>query len=200
MKDWKNTKQSVAVTLGTTSGKMTTENREQMDYYATDPKAVRLLLELEKFEGKIWEAACGEGSLSEEMKRLGYEVFSTDIINRGYGDKFMDFLWFDNSEPIDMNIITNPPYRYANQFIIRAMSIIQEGKKLALFLPIRYLEGIERKEIFRQYPPKMVYVSSSRLKCALNGEFEKINSSALGFAWFVWQKGYDGETILRWFN
>lgn len=173
--------------------------RETNDYYATEGKAVRLLLELEKFDGKIWECACGEGHLSEEMKRLGYDVYSSDLINRGYGET-RDFLGIDNYLSTDMHIITNPPYKFANEFILKAMDIMQNGKKLAFFLPIRYLEGKERKNIFKKYPPKVVYVSSSRINCAKNGNFESFISSTICYAWFIWERGYQGETILRWFN
>jgi hypothetical protein len=198
MKDWKGNSVSVAKTLGASN--LTENERQKHDYYATEPKAVRLLLEMEKFSGKIWECACGEGYLSEEMKRLGYEVYSTDLIDRGYQDKLLDFLGLDNQEPQTINIVTNPPYKYANEFIRKSLEIVTEGCKVAFFLPIRYLEGKERKQLFRQYPPKVVYVSSSRLACAMNGDFKNMKGSAVSYAWFVWEKGYRGKTVLEWFN
>src|SRR3989337_4186883 len=92
-KDWTGNTQSVFQPLAASSH--TDSDRADMDYYATEPKAVRLLLEMEKFEGKIWECACGEGSLSREMLRLGYEVKSSDLIDRNYGEEF-DFLSIAN--------------------------------------------------------------------------------------------------------
>lgn len=197
-KDWTGNSQTVYKNIGASNH--TDNDRQSHDYYATEPKAVRMLLELEKFEGKIWECACGEGHLSEEMKRLGYEVYSTDLINRGYGDGQVDFLGIENHETIDMNIITNPPYIYANEFIEKALDIMTEGNKLALIMPTRYLEGKARKRIFTDTPPKVLYVSSSRLKCAINGNFEAMTGSAVSYAWFVWQKGHKQDTILKWFN
>lgn len=197
MKDWTGNSVAYSKTLGASSH--TDHDRATHDYYATEPKAVSLLFEVEDFIGDIWECACGEGSLSETMKNLGYNVFSTDLIDRGYGDGVKDFLDEDNKS-WDGNIITNPPYRYANQFIVKALEIIPDGKKLALFLPIRYLEGKGRKKIFLETPPQTVYVSSSRLKCAINGEFDKMTGSAVSYAWFVWVKGYKGNTILKWIN
>ena len=201
-KDWTGNSVAYAKTLGASSH--ASYEREQHDYYATEPKAVRLFLEIEKFDGKIWECACGEGSLSEEMKRLGYDVYSSDLVDRGYGEQF-DFLsgnmsnyLSETNKTIDMNIITNPPYKYANDFIVKALSIMKEGKKLALFLPIRYLEGKARKKIFKENPPKIIYVSSSRLICAINGEFHKQKGSAVSYAWFVWDKEYDGKPTIEW--
>lgn len=197
-KDWTGNSVSYAKTIGAANN--STQQRHEFDYYATEPKAVKLLLEIEKFEGDVWECACGEGSLSEEIKKAGFNVYSSDIVDRGYGDNVADFLAIDNNEFTKSNIITNPPYRYANEFILKALSIMEDGKKLALFLPIRYLEGKARKQIFKDFPPKRICVSSSRLKCAINGEFDKMQDSAVSYAWFIWEKGYKEQTILDWFN
>ena len=78
-----------------------------------------------------------------------------------------------------------------------------EGKKVAMFLKVQFLEGKERKQLFREHPPRTVYVSSSRIMCAKNGEFERMKAgggSAVAYAWFVWEKGYKGDTIVRWIN
>ncbi len=181
----------------TIGAKSKTRLREKEDYYATDPKAVAMLLEIEDFEGSIWECACGEGHLSKEMEKMGYDVLSTDLINRGYGKK-MDFL--AQTKKTDRHIITNPPYKLTSEFILKAIELLQKGKKLALFLPIRYLEGKSRKTIFEKYPPKVIHVSSGRLNTARNGNFKQYNASYIGFAWFVWQKGYKKDTIIKWFN
>ena len=57
-----------------------------------------------------------------------------------------------------------------------------------------------RRALFKSTPPIRVWVSSSRLKCAMNGDFEDFSSSAAAYAWFVWEKGYKGETTVKWFN
>lgn len=61
-----------------------TAEREKNDYYATHPKAMEQLLKYETFNKNIWEPACGEGNLSEVLKAAGYNVYSTDLIDRGY--------------------------------------------------------------------------------------------------------------------
>ena len=71
----------------------TDQEREQNDYYATDPKALEMLLEFESFGHYVWEPACGEGHLSTVLKNHGYNVKSSDLINRGYEDtEIADFL------------------------------------------------------------------------------------------------------------
>lgn len=78
-----NNEHGVFVTLGASNH--TVNPRAEYDYYATDPRAVELLLEMETFSDKIWECACGEGHISKVLKQNGYEVLSTDLIDRGYG-------------------------------------------------------------------------------------------------------------------
>lgn len=81
------------------------------------------------------------------------------------------------------------------------MNIIDPGHKVAMFLKIQFLEGKSRRALFSRWPPKTVYVSSGRLHCAMNGDFEKYaKSSAICYAWYVWEKGYTGETVIKWIN
>ena len=195
-KDWTGNSASIFKALGASSH--ADHERQSDDYYATEPKATEWLCRLEQFEGRILEPSCGEGHMSEVLKKAGYEVVSRDLVNRGYGE-VADFLAIDN-QVWDGNIVTNPPYKYAQQFVEKALSIIPEGKKVAMFLKLTFLEGKARRELFRSSPPIRVWVSSSRLKCAMNGDFEAYGSSAVAYAWFVWEKGYKGETTVKWFN
>lgn len=77
---------------------------------------------------------------------------------------------------------------------------MQDGAKVAMFLKILFLEGQKRRKFFEQHPPKYVYVASGRLSCAKNADFEKYPSSAVCYAWFVWEKGFKGEPVIRWIN
>jgi hypothetical protein len=194
-KDWIGNSNSIYKTLGASNH--TDEERQNEDYYATDPKAAKLLLELETFSPNIWECACGEGHLSKVLESKGYNVRSSDLMDRGFGEIETDFLGIDNLE-WNGDIITNPPYKYAQEFIEKALQIIPEGNKVAMFLKIQFLEGKGRKKLFLSNPPKTVYVSSSRIECGKNGVFK--NESAIAYAWFVWQKGFNGTTELKWFN
>lgn len=81
-KDWTGNYHSIWKTLGASSH--TEEERQKDDYYATDPTAIDKLLTVEKPYPIIWECACGEGHLSERLKKFGYLVYSTDLIDRGY--------------------------------------------------------------------------------------------------------------------
>ncbi len=172
--------------------------RQSEDYYATEPKAAELLLEIIPELNNIWECACGEGHLAKVFNSAGKLAKATDLIDRGYGD-VENFLLCSESYR-NGDIVTNPPYIYAQQFVEHALSLVDTGRYVCMFLKVLFLEGKARKKLFNQYPPKTVYISSSRINCAKNGDFKSYTSSAIAYAWFVWLKGYQGKTIVEWIN
>ena len=193
-KDWTGNSVSMFKTLGASNH--TDHERQAEDYYATEPKATEWLCKLEHFAGPILEPSCGEGHIAKVLMAHGYEVECRDLVNRGFGISGKDFLAIDNTS-WQGDIITNPPYKFALEFVRKALAIIPNGHKVAMFLKIQFLEGKARRKLFDSTPPKTVWVSSSRLKCAMNGEFEAVGSSASCYAWFVWEKGYQGDTVVR---
>ena len=196
-KDWTGNSVSMFKTLGASNH--ADHERQAEDYYATEPKATEWLCKLEHFAGPILEPSCGEGHIAKVLMAHGYEVECRDLVNRGFGISGKDFLAIDNTT-WQGDIITNPPYKFSLEFVRKALSIIPNGHKVAMFLKIQFLEGKARRQLFVSNPPKTVWVSSSRLKCAMNGEFDAVGSSASCYAWFVWEKGYQGDTVVRWFN
>ena len=176
------------------------DERAANDYYATDPRAVEMLLQMETFAPVIWEPACGEGHISKVLAAHGYEVISTDLIYRGFGDpEPLNFL----EEPLDGfegDIITNPPYSVGLQFVERALESVRPGGKVAMFLKVQFLEGKRRGEFFKKSPPRSVYISRSRLACYKNGDLTTNPESAIAYAWYVWEKGFTGDPVIKWFN
>lgn len=180
-----------------TNGISRTAIREENDYYATDPRAMQDLLKYETFNNDIWEPACGEGNLSEVLKLNGYNVYSTDLIDRGYPDETFDFLQSDIKFKGD--IITNPPFKYTNEFILKSLESVEMGAKVAMFLKINYLTGKKRyEEIYSKYPPYRVYVFSGRYACSKNNTPEGYKNGAMDYVWIIWQKGIIGATELKW--
>lgn len=174
--------------------------RAEYDYYATDPVAVEYLLQEETFSDIIWECACGGGHIAAVLERNGYEVYTSDVVDRGYPDtEIVDFLKVDGIHN-NKDIVTNPPYKYAKEFVEKALNISGTGTKIAMFLKLTFLEGKARRELFEKYPPSRIYVFSSRMKCAKNGDFENTPSSAVAYAWFVWEKGFEGDPVIKWIN
>ena len=176
------------------------DERAANDYYATDPKAVEMLLDMETFAPVIWEPACGEGHISKVLQAHGYEVISTDLIYRGFGDpEPLNFLE-ETLDGFEGDIIANPPYSVGLQFVERALESVRPGGKVAMFLKVQFLEGKRRGEFFKKSPPRSVYISRSRLACYKNGDLTTNPESAIAYAWYVWEKGFTGDPVIKWFN
>lgn len=120
MKDWIGNTHSTFATLGASSH--ADHDREENDFYATDPKAAELLLDVEPELSDIWECACGAGHLANVFERYGKLTAASDLIDRGYGKPNIDFLQCSRHHNGD--IVTNPPFRYALEFVQKALELI----------------------------------------------------------------------------
>jgi hypothetical protein len=135
------------------------------------------------------------GHLSQVLIDNGYSVYSSDLIDRGYGE-VKDFL--SCNDHFDGDILTNPPFKLAVNFIKHGMSLINNGNKICLFLKIQFLESKDRYELFQQYPLKHLLVYSERQQCAMNADFEKYHANTLCYAWYIFEKGYKGKADIDW--
>lgn len=171
------------------------ENRHPQDFYPTPPRATRALLSVEQFEGDIWEPACGDGAISKVLEEAGYTVFSSDLIDRGYGTPNRDFL-LDYETTAD-NIITNPPFKHAQEFVEHALS--RSRRKVAMLCRLAWLEGKARNKLFNSTPIAHVWVFSSRVPMLRGGdEMMKGGGGMIAFAWYVWDHTHDGPPQLGW--
>lgn len=168
--------------------------RQAQDLYCTHPDAVRELLKIESFSPRIWEPCDGLGHISDTLAAAGFQVRRSDLYTRGRGIEQLDFL--TQSETWHGDIITNPPYSCAAEMVRKALATIADGCKVAMWLRILFLESMERKRLFSEFPPLRVWISSRRIPCGKNGNF---GASAQGFSWYIFQKGYKGTTQLNWF-
>ena len=175
--------------------------RVENDYYATPPESTQALLNVLELNGSILEPACGEGHISEVLKSNypNSEIVSTDLIDRGYGSGSINFLEHTYDRTFT-NVITNPPFKYMREFVEKSLEISTD--KVIMFGKIQFLEGQRRKEFLESSPLKYVYVFSERQNPMRNGspvdENGKKWSSTMCFAWYVWEKGYEGEPVVRW--
>ena len=186
------------VTLGASNHSK--DDREENDFYATPPKAVDLLFELESFDKHIWEPAAGMKHIAQKFLDKGYDVRCSDIIDRTGDIEICDFL--KSNEIWNGDIVTNPPFKFAKEFVEKALETVTEGHKVVMFLKLQFLETEKRRKLFDKYPIKTIYVASNRLGCAKGGDFDGQDNigSAVCYCWYVWEKGYTGDTKLRFFN
>lgn len=133
-------------------------------------------------------------TFSKKLIEYGFNVVASDLIDRGYGVSGIDFLKWDNL--YDGDIITNPPYKYALEFVEHALKIIPCGRKVIMFLKLQFLEGQERRRLFDTNQLAKVYVFSKRQQCGKNGVFS--GSSAIAYGWFVFIKNYNDKPIIEW--
>lgn len=202
-KDWNGNKHSVYATLG--AGNHTDKERQKHDYYATDPIAIDLLKTVFNIPHVVYECCCGEGHLSKQLEKHGHKVYSTDLINRGYGIGGVDILTLEKLPYEDCNcILTNPPYKYAMEVVLKALELLNQGGCCIMLLKTTFLEGKKRyANLFSKYPPKHIFQFVSRVQCAKNGDFQTMiqgGGSAISYAFFIWEKGFRGETTVKWIN
>ena len=145
----------------------------------------------------------GRGDISNVFLDKGHEVLSTDLIDRGYDNITggVDFLKTKYTEDMPHNIVTNPPFNLAFEFVKHAfeMSLLSEGK-VAMFLRLAFLESKKRRPFFLENKPSKVYVFSERQTLWKNGEdVPKGRSGTTPYAWFVWNgKNRKDKTVLEW--
>ena len=148
------------------------------------------LLKIEKFNGEIWECACGDGAISNVLLKHGYKVFSSDLVDRGFGTVNHDFL---TSQLKSDNIITNPPFNLSLEFALKALQCV---KKIKWFLnKITFLEGIKRKNnLFNLNKLKEFIYLVKDLDLIIRVKKE----SNLFFAWYVFDVNYNGKPTIDW--
>ena len=220
MKEWKGNSDSVRSRLAINKAH-TTKGRETDDFYATDPEALRKLIEdgcsewlskhfrkTQRHHAPVWECAYGNGNLASILKFSlgGFEVIATDLKDRGYGLSGKDFLKMDadwlyhNTLYTVDTILTNPPYSLANEFILHALDILPDGGVYIALMNISYLCGQKRYEtIYSKGMLREVYLFRKRIECWRNNDRETYGGKAMAdFAWYVFQKGYNGQPTLYW--
>jgi len=163
------------------------------DFYPTPKWATYALIENEKFDGDIWESACGNGAMSEVLNQTKSNVISSDLYDRGYGTSGVNFI---ESNTKSDNIITNPPFHSAEPFVHSASK--NANKKFALLLRLAFLEGAKRQNtIFSKFPPSTVWIFSERITFYPQNSIVK-GSGTTAYAWFVWDKDHSGHSNVRW--
>lgn len=177
------------------------EPKDSPDDFPTPPWATRALLKHvindQDFEQMTClEPACGRGHMSRPLSEQFGRVDSADLIDYGFGD-VRDFLTYPYLAGSHDWVITNPPFKRAQDFIERAMTVAKCG--VAILARTVFLESIGRYEdLFKKNPPTYFAQFTERVPM-VKGRLDKKASTATGYAWFVWLKGDAQEgTRLIW--
>ena len=163
------------------------------DFYPTPAWATYALIDNEPFHGDIWECACGDGAMSQVLNQTGSRIVSSDLYDRGFGEIGVDFR---STSRVADNIVTNPPFNAAEEFVARALKAA--NRKFALLLRLAFLEGSKRqRSIFSKHAPSRVWVFSERITFYPKGAKRK-GSGTTAYAWFVWDRDHSGPAELKW--
>jgi hypothetical protein len=168
------------------------------DCYQTPPAAVRALLAVETFSKVIWEPACGPGSIVKVLRAAGHQVYASDLVDYGCPGAIggIDFLTSNIPENSVATIITNPPYRLANDFVAHALTL--HVPKVVMLLRLAFLEGQRRSYLLDGGSLARVYVFRDRLPMMhREGWRGPRASSSIAFAWYVFERGHCGPTHLH---
>jgi len=177
--------------------------RAALEFYPTPPEATRALLSVETFDGPIWEPACGDGAIARELKAAGYDVTSTDLVDRGFGEAGHDFL--KSEQPLAKHIVTNPPYGthgLGDAFVRRALIHAQKTRgTVAMLLNLRSLANPDRHKKFTKTPPAAIYFLDE-LTCWPEGKptSKTARIARQQYYWCVWKPGHAGAPRCWWLS
>ena len=172
------------------------DKRHPNDYYPTPAPVTQALLERESFPETVWEPAAGRGHMARELRRHGYRVFASELYTEPGDDQTnacLDFL--SPGGKLGQSIITNPPYRQAEAFVRRAIEL--EIEKHAWLLRFQFIESVSRFPLFRDHPPRRLWVFSRRVQVSERGLVNPVGGMIV-YAWWVWERGYVGSPELKW--
>lgn len=165
--------------------------RKKSDFYETPYSMTSRFLDIHRFTNQVLEPACGSGAIVNVLNDYGYDVTSYD--------KEVDFLKETRSFE---NVVTNPPFSLANQFIDKCLEICTH--EFALLLPLSYLHGKKRYDDFyanNQAGLKHIYVFT---RYPLLGEDlredGKYNTGMMVYAWFLFSKNWRMDPSISWID
>jgi hypothetical protein len=166
------------------------------DFYATPAPAVRALLRVEKLPHRVWEPACGSGAIVSILRAAGHDVHASDLYDWGcaYSRAGADFLREESAPAGFTYIVTNPPFAQAEQFIAHALELCP---RVVMLLRLAFLESERRTPLLDSGLLARVHVFKNRLPMMhRHGWAGPRASSAIPFAWFVFDRNHRGPITL----
>lgn len=164
--------------------------RHTDDWYVEPLWCSERLFHVEQFDGAIWDPACGGGNIVKSALASGYHVTATDKVKRWDGARVLNFLEAELDVGAADNIVSNPPFKHAQEFVEVALAIACH--KVAMLLPAAWVQGDKRSRWLESTPLETVYFIAPRPSMP-PGEViaagQKPGNGTTDFAWFVWNLG-----------
>ena len=188
---------SLATGSGTTAHSLAVRGD---DLYETPPAAVSALLQRVSLPKVIWEPACGPGSIVNVLREQGHIVHASDLVEYGCDEaqSGWDFLMEQAAPAGTEAIVTNPPFKLAEEFATHAKALCPH---VVMLLRLAFLEGL-RWERGLSAGLERVIVFAPRLPFMRRHGYEgpKHSNSGFPFAWFIWNADYVGQPTIEWAN
>ena len=184
------------ISLSTAVGRAPLRDRRN-DLYETPECATRALLHIERLPRRIWEPAAGRGAIVRVLRAHGHEVVASDLIDYGEQTHFSrrDFLLEHKAPQGCECILTNPPFSLAEQFVAHALDLCP---RVIMLLRLAFLESERRSRILDTGTLARVHIFRRRLPMRHRDGWQGPKaSSAMAFAWFIWDRAHTGPAILN---
>ena len=201
------TNQSKSTLMGASS-----ESRSDLDFYETPPDVTKAFLEASGWRPKtnvIWEPAAGNGAIIDVIQDMlpGVMTVTSDIKTRHRGltleCDFLQHQWGEGKEYLDQkDIITNPPFSHAQEFVEKALELVNGD--IVMLLRLAFLETAQRRKLFDRKHLREVWVSSKRIHFTSpyltqrEQETGKKSNSGMAMAWFIFNRNYTGDPVIKW--
>lgn len=171
--------------------------RVELDWYVEPISATRALLQVEKFEGEVYDPACGCGNIVLACREAGLDAYGSDLVDRGFGVGGRDFLNTPLLNVSPRNIICNPPFGASLDFAKKALRMASH--KVAFIQRLAWLEGRKRAAFMESAPLARVHVFRNRI-CMPPGEKKDLPAKGgfIAYAWFVFERGHAGPATIHW--
>jgi hypothetical protein len=167
------------------------------DCYETPAVAVEALLRVERLPHRIWEPSAGRGAIVNVLRAHGHEVVASDLVDYGVaGQEFgRDFL-LEREAPEGIEcIVTNPPFRLANDFVAHALELCPT---VIMLLRLAFLESERRCSILENCGLARVHVFRKRLPMMHRDNWSgRKGNSGMGFGWYSWDRNHRGSAIIN---
>lgn len=160
------------------------------DLYETPREAIRALLRVERLPHFIWEPCAGRGAIARELTAAGHTVIAHDLVAyEGADDTIetpIDFLMEYRAPEMCSAIVTNPPFKLADQFIRHGLTLVP---KVIVLLRLMAIEGNGRSDLIDKHL-RRIWAGKERLPMMHRDGWERVKneSSGMPFAWFVFDK------------
>jgi hypothetical protein len=166
----------------------------------------QFIIERRPVDSPVLDPCCGGGTIVSVCLQRGIAAKGSDYVDRGFGE-VRDLRTI--TEPLD-TVISNFPFGRAEEFIRHLMPLVRV--RMVLILRLTFQESGKRiAGLHREIRARFCYPCAPRPSMPpgipdcprdqFGALIQPVNRGGTApYAWFEYHPGYQGDTILRWFD